>query len=54
VTCRIRLPDRACRLGHSGLLSGQVACQVEPLEPPPVGQALLCGSRSRGGVAPGV
>jgi hypothetical protein len=40
--------------GQSGLLSGEVACQVEPLGPPSARQALLCRSRSRGDVAPGV
>jgi ferredoxin len=45
-----------CRTGvchpcQGSLVSGEVSYQVEPLEPPPAGQALLCCSHPRGDVA---
>ena len=40
-----------CHLCQSGLVSGEVRYQVEPLEPPPAGQALLCCSAPRSDVA---
>jgi ferredoxin-NADP reductase/MOSC domain-containing protein YiiM/ferredoxin len=39
-----------CHLCQSGLISGEVAYQADPLEPPPAGEALLCCSRPRGDV----
>ena len=40
-----------CHLCQTGLISGEVCHQIEPLEPPPAGQGLLCCSRPRGDVA---
>jgi ferredoxin-NADP reductase/MOSC domain-containing protein YiiM/ferredoxin len=40
-----------CHICQSGLVGGEVCYQVEPLEPPPAGQALLCCSTPRGDVA---
>jgi len=40
-----------CHLCQSGLVSGDVCYQTEPLEPPPAGQALLCCSTPRSDVA---
>ena len=40
-----------CHLCQSGLVSGEVDYQTEPLEPPPAGQILLCCSQPRGDVA---
>jgi ferredoxin len=34
-----------CHNCESGLLAGQVSYDIEPLEPPPDGRILLCGSR---------
>jgi len=40
-----------CHLCQTGLVSGEVSYQVEPLEPPSASQALLCCSHPRGDVA---
>jgi ferredoxin-NADP reductase len=40
-----------CHACESGLIAGEVTYQVEPLEPPATGQALLCCSQPRGDVA---
>ena len=41
----------ACHNCQSGLVSGEVAYQLEPLEPPPAGQALLCCSHPQSDLA---
>jgi hypothetical protein len=47
------LPGSAAGPGSAASVKAacSVARQVEPLEPPSAGQALLCGSHSRGDIA---
>jgi hypothetical protein len=48
-----RFPDRVCRLGQSGLLSGEVTGQVERLSHCRQARLLLCRPPPRGDVAAG-
>jgi ferredoxin len=40
-----------CHACESGLVSGEVDYQYDPLEPPPPGQVLLCCTQPRGDLA---